>query len=93
VVNLTGFSTVNPQPEIVKEVILFPNPGIDRLYVKTMLKSATLSIYDLMGKCILSKNIKQGLDQILIDYLNPGIYFYQICQENKVIDSGKWIKE
>lgn len=86
-------SSVNPQLEIAKEVIIFPNPGIDKLYVKTMLKSTTLSIYDLMGKCVLSKNIQPGIDNFFVGNLPSGIYFYKIWQGNKVIDSGKWIKK
>ena len=86
-------SSINPQPEIAGEVIIFPNPGTDRLYVRTMLNSTTLLLYDLMGECVLSKNIQPGIDQVFVGNLYSGMYFYQIWQGNRIIETGKWIKE
>ncbi len=86
-------SSGNPQMDKAKDIIIFPNPGIDKIFIRTMLKSITLSLYDLMGKCVLSKNLQPGLDQLFTGNLPSGIYFYHMWQGNKKVDSGKWIKE
>jgi hypothetical protein len=86
-------NSVNPLQDIAKEVIIFPNPGIDKLYIRTSLISATISLYDMIGNCILTKNIRSGTDQLFVGSLSPGIYIYHVLKEGQIIESGKWIKE
>lgn len=86
-------SDKNGEPsDKVKEVILYPNPGYDRILIESALKNLSMSLYDLMGNRVLSQSIESSTKAIDVSGLLPGIYFYQISSGVKVVDSGKWIK-
>jgi trimeric autotransporter adhesin len=56
--------------------------------------NASLTIYDLTGKQVLSIPITtrgKGSTTIKGEYLSPGIYIYGIIADNKLIDSKKMI--
>ena len=87
------FDAVNPPQDVAKEVIIFPNPGTDKLYIRTSLISATISLFDMLGNWVLTKNIQSGTDQLSVGSLSPGLYFYHIRKGGQIINSGKWVKE
>jgi hypothetical protein len=76
----------------VKEALLYPNPGINTLYIQTTLKNATLEMYDANGRLVIQQNINETTT-INTSALNAGMYFYRIMQKGEVKDSGKWVKQ
>jgi len=76
-----------------KEVILYPNPGNDRIIVQTTLQGLTASFFDLAGNCVAKKTIHSMVESLDVSELSTGIYFYRFTCGDKVIDCGKWIKK
>lgn len=79
--------------EKVKEAILFPNPATDKIYVRTALRGLTLSLFDVNGRYVMNEEIQSMSDQFDISNLVSGIYFYRFTKDEKMIDSGKLIKQ
>jgi hypothetical protein len=75
------------------EVILYPNPGTDRIIVESALKNLMVSFFDVTGNCVVKKSIQSMVESLDVSELSSGIYFYRFTCGDKVIDSGKWIKE
>lgn len=76
-----------------KEVILYPNPGNDRIIVQTTLQGLTVSFFDVAGNCVAKKTIHSMVESLDVSELSTGIYFYRFTCGDKVIDCGKWIKK
>ncbi len=69
----------------------YPNPSIGELYVDCQLSSSEnlqMDLYSLEGKLMHSQNINQGSNQIKIDQLPTGPYYYQISSKED-IQKGK----
>lgn len=73
-------------------VKLYPNPGINDLYIKTASEKVNFEMYDATGKQIMQQNIN-GNTAINTSALHSGMYFYRILQNGVVKESGKWVKE
>ena len=88
-------STDGNPSQIVKEAILFPNPGSE--YCIALLggqyQAATLRLYDMYGRIVLYREILNRQTQIELPGLAKGIYPYTFEREGKIIGSGKWIRE
>lgn len=88
-------STDGNPSQIVKEAILFPNPGSE--YCIALLggqyQAATLRLYDMYGRIVLCREILNRQTQIELPGLAKGIYPYTFEREGKIIGSGKWIRE
>ena len=74
---------------------VYPLPAKDHLNFSfgADINSGMILIYDANGKTILAQKFS-GNDAIISssDFL-PGIYFYQVSENNKSIGSGKFIRE
>jgi hypothetical protein len=76
-----------------REVTLYPNPGTDKIVVESALKNLVVSFFDITGNCVLVREIKTRIESLNVSGLSAGIYFYRFTSGDKVIESGKWIKE
>jgi len=76
-----------------KEVILYPNPGTNRIIVESGLKNLVVSFFNVTGNCVVKKSIQSMVESLDVSELSTGIYFYRFTCGNKVIDCGKWIKK
>ena len=78
-------------------VKVFPNPANDNLTISHNLetKNGTISleIMDVMGRVLLNNTINNTNHQIDISQLASGLYFYNIIQQDKMIQSGKLVVE
>lgn len=61
------------------DVVLYPNPATDHLYVSTD-KPATIKMYDMAGRLI--KNQAYVTSGVSISELNPGMYVVEITIDN-----------
>ncbi len=66
------------------EFSLFPNPVQNNLQVAGFEGTATLFIYNIIGKFVLAQNILEN-EEINISNLSEGCYFVKIKNNNKVI--------
>lgn len=77
-------------------ISVWPNPFEANLNVRfdtPQTKTATLLIYDAIGKIVFTKTDLSGFNSITLKDLNSGIYFYRVISENKSLNEGKIIKQ
>lgn len=90
---ITNLSENNPVQ--VHEVMIYPNPGNDKIIVKcgSQIIGSTIVFYDLNGNQIISRTITTVSEEINTTSLPTGTYAWHISLQGKVIDTGKWIKQ
>ena len=93
-VNEDGLITwVHNIPKVTKDILIYPNPGIDRMYIKTYTVNLTIELFDCYGRKRITQKITNQNTTLNTSMLNSGIYFYSFINENnKIIKTGKWIK-
>ena len=83
------------EKQIASEAIVYPNPGSD--YLMALLgaqhKSADLSLLDITGKTMLHCTLNQYQTRISTAHLPAGTYLYSITAGNRLIGSGKWVRQ
>jgi len=84
---------VHDIPKVTEEILIYPNPGIDRFFIKTLKVNLAFELFDCFGRKRIKQKITDQNTTIHTSLLNPGIYFYSFINENnKIIKTGKWIK-
>jgi hypothetical protein len=80
---------------ISHSAIVFPNPGKDVINLTSgiQLNNGVFTLFDLQGRSVLSKKINATEMQFDASHLVSGTYVWNIMLNNKVMDSGKWVKE
>lgn len=81
-------STVETQR--LNSLKVYPNPTSSHLTIEAPNKS-TFSLIDTMGKIHLSESLLSGKNDIQINGLSPGIYFYEVKDGEMLMDSGRLI--
>jgi hypothetical protein len=77
----------------VSKALVYPNPGIEKLMVRTALKNCTFKLYNASGAKVLSQSLDNLITQIITSGFKTGTYFYVIEQNESIVESGKWIKQ
>ncbi len=74
----------------------YPNPGGDVLNIRTGLRNATLSVYDIQGKMVHQQEITEDVTSIDASGWKSGTYVWELGTENGngsgILESGKWVK-
>ncbi len=76
----------------VKSAIVYPNPVSDELFLRTAIKGAVFYVYNLAGKQVLNINVQGLITTVNLNYLKPGEYLWSLRTPDKLIESGKFIK-
>jgi tRNA A37 threonylcarbamoyltransferase TsaD len=66
--------------ENLTNVSIYPNPVVDKLFIQGLSGSTKVSIYNVLGKLVLSKI---NSSEIHLDNLEGGIYIINIRDENR----------
>ena len=76
------------------EWVIYPNPSQNEFRVKSSpnVNNAFITLYDLTGR-VLKKAAVQNQTPVSVKQIKPGIYFYKITRGNKILKTGKWIKQ
>ena len=61
---------------------VFPNPALDKLFIQGLSKPTKISVYNVLGRLVLSKITSSEVD---VDNLQSGIYIIKITDEQKEI--------
>ena len=79
----------------ISSAILYPNPGSEWLNIQSgpQVNGAGFTLYNLHGRPLLNQTINNTQLKLNTAALPSGIYPWQIVFKNKLIESGKWIKE
>lgn len=92
--DIVTYAEDTPDP-LDSDVSVYPNPGRDRLFIKTARKNLKLQLFADNGAIVMDKAINNlPCQEINTSSLKKGSYLFQISDENKntVIESGSWIK-
>ena len=79
----------------VTELIIYPNPGTNLLQIRTAVQQlgGLFYIYDITGKQVMQQYINTSISQINTSNLASGTYIYKYINNNKLIETGKWVKQ
>lgn len=69
------------------ELILYPNPARDMIYLKNLSSSADVLVYSLQGALIKTQTLGSESESIDISMLNPGMYLLKV--ENSIFKFTK----
>jgi hypothetical protein len=75
---------------------VYPNPAQSFINIEmdSKINNAQLMLYDFQGKQIWNKSFTESSQlQLNTSFLSSGIYFYSISDGQKIVSSGKFIKE
>ena len=77
--------------------VAYPNPGGDVMNIRTGLRNAVLSVYDLQGRKIHEEEIIDDVTSIDASNWQSGTYVWKLGIRNeelgmKEVESGKWVK-
>jgi surface protein len=64
------------------DISIYPNPTNDKLFIQGLSSSSRVSIYNVLGKLVLSQTISKEID---VNNLQSGIYIIKIADEQKEI--------
>jgi len=73
----------------VSNISLYPNPVVDKLFIKGLSDATKVSIYNILGRLVISKTTSNEID---VDNLQGGIYIVKIVDGKKEIVK-KFIKK
>jgi hypothetical protein len=76
------------------DAIIYPNPGTDYLNIQSgpQITGAEFYLFDMQGKLVLDEKINNTQLKVNTANLASGTYPWNIVFKNKVIESGKWVK-
>lgn len=77
----------------VTRAMAYPNPGNNRLFIRSTEFGALLTLRDMNGKVIEQQSIKNLITEINTGSLAPGFYLWSLQRGNKLLASGKWLKK
>ena len=78
--------------ENIHRALIYPNPGNRELSIRTTIKQAFFSLFDVNGKLMLEEPINELTTTINTSALPEGVYIWAVTQQGQVSDRGKWIK-
>ena len=80
--------------------VVYPNPGGDVMNIRTGLRNATLSVYDMQGRMVHQQEITDDVTSIDASNWTNGTYVWELGTGNgtgngngsRNLESGKWVK-
>jgi hypothetical protein len=72
---------------------IFPNPVSDILSVSNSSNFKVLQILDMQGRILMSSNLKEGNNQILVTSLPGGTYICQVIGTDLIIRYLRMVKQ
>ncbi len=75
--------------------VAYPNPGGDVLNIRTGLRNATLSVYDMQGRIVHQQIITDEVTSVDASKWNSGTYIWKLTVNNEQLtaEEGKWVKD
>ena len=102
---MTKFPASAFNPENIEEAhannlhlaVAYPNPGGDVMNIRTGLRNAVLTVYDINGRKIHEQEITDDVTSVDASKWQSGTYIWKLGIRNeelgmKEVESGKWVK-
>ena len=79
----------------IHDAIVYPNPGSGFLVVESgpQISGSQFRMTNIEGRQVIAKPIVERKTIIDTQPLSPGTYVWQIFFHNRIIETGKWIRE
>ena len=79
----------------VQDAIVYPNPGNEYFHIQSgpQIGGAVFELFDLSGNRVLTTTLDERVETISTIQLSTGTYPYRITFDNKIVGSGKWVKQ
>jgi hypothetical protein len=89
-----GFPVANTNDEIEnKEIKIYPNPTTNNFTIQNATLNGIVNIFNMQGSKVFNKKLTVKSENISIEQLSNGIYFYQITDnDGNILGQGKVIK-
>lgn len=86
--------TAAENPEVQRQITVAPNPFRSYLGVSlgVLLQSPVFRMYDLAGRAVREEHIGVGINEVRTTDLLPGIFFWQVVSDGRVVKTGKCVK-
>ena len=77
------------------DAIVYPNPGSSYLKIESgpQIDGAVFELFDMTGKAVAQEILNNRIAEINTSSLPPGTYTYRIILQNRLVESGKWVKK
>ena len=92
---VTGSTGVDYITKNAPMVALYPNPiTSESVFVNSdHYMAVTISVFNIQGRNIIKQDLEGGLSvRLNYDRLESGVYFFQVCSDGIIIQSGKFMK-
>jgi hypothetical protein len=86
------FAGINEYNNINCKIIISPNPAMNNIEITSPFSLLNISLYNLQGQTVLSKNISGTNTIVDIGQLHEGVYLAKILLNNNLIVTKKIIK-
>lgn len=73
--------------------IAYPNPGNNQLFLRTTLPKAAVEVFDMTGHLMIQQKIETTETVLNTEAWEAGTYVWRIFSNDKVAETGKWIKQ
>lgn len=87
--NIFGNPTGLSEKHQIQRTLVFPNPTSARLFLRNPEMADRVRLFSLTGRIMI--DIRQPDRVIDVEFLPPGIYFYQIDTHKGDVLKGKWL--
>lgn len=83
------------QTQTVHDAIVFPNPGSNYVTIESgpQISGSEFRMNNIEGKQMISTTLTERRTTLETQFLPSGIYVWQIIFQERLVESGKWIKE
>lgn len=90
--NITPLS-VDKALEFSDKIKIYPNPATDHISIESsnLFIDGNFEMYDVLGTLIRTEKIEATPERINLSAIIPGVYFYKITKDMKMISSGKLV--
>ena len=100
IVNNNSYIAIFPETLSIEEAqdcglklaVVYPNPGGDVMNIRTGLRNATLSVYDIQGRMVHQQEITDDVTSVDVSSWKRGTYVWELGARNGILESGKWVK-
>lgn len=72
---------------------VYPNPGNDRLNVRTSSENAVIQVFNIYGEQLISLPLSDENTTINAEAWPSGMYVWKVISDGGEVETGKWIKE